>query len=155
MSRDELRLKHIERMLVMRWWIFSVIGFALILNAAAVFLNYNSIGRLEDSQRIANVRSLNNTAAVDSLMRQMLIYQQQTVQYWDKLSKDNPKVKVPRVTVKPVVAIPPEPLSDSELTRLTAPKPTPIPVKAHKPKPKPTPTPQPFKWPWSNPSKTR
>jgi hypothetical protein len=166
MSQDELRLIHIEWLLITRWWVFAGIGIAVILNALAAFANYRAIGRVEDMQTMVSNRSIQNTASIDAAMRQMLIYQQETVQYWDKLSKDNSKLKVPRVTVKAPTATPvpagviisAAPLSDAELTRPITPKPSPAPapVKAHKHKPTQTPTPKPaFKWPWSNPKSTR
>jgi hypothetical protein len=165
MSQDELRLIHIEWLLITRWWVFAGIGIAVILNALAAFANYRAIGRVEDMQTMVSNRSIQNTASIDAAMRQMLIYQQETVQYWDKLSKDNPKVKVPRVTVKPPIApstipdgviVSARPLSDAELTRTAISKPSPTPVKAHKHKPQQAPTPKPsFKWPWSNPKSTR
>jgi hypothetical protein len=166
MSADELRLQHIEHLLVMRWWVFAVIGIAIVLSALSSYANYRALIRVEDMQAKVNDRSVRNTASIDAVIRQMVIYQQETVQYWDKLSRDNVKLKVPRVTVKAPTATPvpagvivsANPLSDAELTRPMAarPSPPPAPVKAHKHKPKQTPTPKPlFKWPWSNPNSTR
>jgi hypothetical protein len=166
MSQDELRLQHIEHLLTGRWWVFAAIGLTLLLNGFASVANYRAINRVQAMQTLANNRSIENKASIDAIMRQMIVYQQETVQYWDKLSKDNSKLKVPRVTVKAPTATPvpagviisAAPLSDAELTRPITPKPSPAPapVKAHKHKPKQTPTPKPaFKWPWSNPKSTR
>src|SRR5205823_12315595 len=90
--------------------------------------------------------SIRNEAAIDASVKQMLVYQQQTVQRWDALSKWNPHVKVPKAVVPPPpVASPaetPSVLSDEELKRNPDPKQPNVSTAAkHKPRPTPTSTP--------------
>jgi hypothetical protein len=146
-----IALEHIDGTLKTRWWLFGGMAIAIILNSVATCSNMVSMGRLEKRSITADVRSIENKAAIDAAIKQQVIYQQQLVQYWDALAKKNPKVNVPRVIVHPPNPSPsakPDnaaPLSDAELTRSPSAKPTPahhtVSKSTHKRNPKPTASP--------------
>src|SRR5438552_5285797 len=138
---DDIRLsvERIESILKRRWLLFSVIFAAMVLCLIVVYVELNTIRRIEIVTNQADSRSIRNEAAIDASVKQMLVYQQQTVQRWDALSKWNPRVKVPKAVVPPPVASPaetPAVLSDEELKRNPDPKqPTVSTVVKHKPRP--------------------
>jgi hypothetical protein len=158
LTEARIALEHIERTLRFRWWIFGVIAIALAANGLTTCLNSDSISRIEQRGIVSDARSLENKATIDAAIKQQVIYQQQLVQYWDALAKKNPKVNVPRVTVRPPspapvvrpqneVTVTASPLSDAELTRSPSAKPAPTPRHSkptHKHKSTPTATPKPW-----------
>lgn len=58
-----------------------------------------------------------NDARIDAQEAQLIIYMKLTTQYWDKLSKDNPKIRVPRPVETTPADLTPAPKTDAELTR--------------------------------------
>jgi hypothetical protein len=149
MDAEELAaIKGIERTLELRWWIFAIMIVIIVVSAYGAFANLSAIKRIEAITLVADSRSLKNEILIDAAMKQQIVYQQQLAQYMDKLSHDNPKVKVPRVLVRPPPTLNAL-LSDEELTRTTTPtlsKTTPKADARHKLKPKPAPKPTPKPW---------
>ena len=167
MTNEEIEasLQHIERTLVLRWWIFGVMSFAIALSALGAFANLRSIMRIEGLVTRADERSLRNEVQIDTAMKQQIIYQQQIAASIDFLAKKNPNITVPRAIVRPPRPsvtpgeTPSIPLTDEDLTRPKSPTPTPRPeVKTSSSKQtkrkRPSPTPGPFERLF-NPRRTR
>ena len=158
-TEEHETLHHIEKILVVRYWLFLGIIICLIVMSFGIYGNMTNVSRLEKKLGEQDVRSAQNRALIESSYQQQIIFQTTIAQIMDKMSKENPRLRVPRVPIKapPDVSGSPTPdqlkSTDEELSR-TKPKtmPTPKPEAHSKSKHKPTPSPTArFKWPWQSP----
>lgn len=97
----------IEHILVHRWWLFTLMFFIALLSLIALYVDISVGKRVERTTSATDSREARNEFALDAAMKQMIIYQQQTVQRWDALAKWNPKVRVPKAVVTPPRPPPP------------------------------------------------
>jgi hypothetical protein len=169
-SNIEASIRRIERILMLRYWLFGFIIIAITVCALAIYNDSSAILGIDKRLTEQDSRSAKNAAMIEAAIRQQTIFQATLAQIMDKMSKDNPKIRVPRAPVKPPVPPfttptpiptltpiqsqtpdPASPLTDAELTRSPSAKSTPAKSSsvARKRKPKPKPTPTPFRWPWT------
>jgi hypothetical protein len=156
-------IKAIRHTLVLRWWIFGLIALIVLVGSIGAFYNLMAVQRIEVITLAADLRSRTNEASIEAAIKQQIIYQQQLAQYMDFLSRKNPKVKVPRVVVRPPIVLPSpspspspsvtpdiiNPLTEADLTRDSVSPAPGRPSTARQRKPKPKPTATPFRWPWT------